>query len=157
MKHFLDKKSVDVEENVNALIFRTREEFPKYAEVNSAMKIELEVIGFAKANIEQIRQHDISSWGLHNCSKCNRNVSLRGFQVHGSVFSRDQLITHHHLLQASCQRTGRALKSVWLSKQSYFWTECQLASKAVKVIKVVMSVTAIKLHREALFHCPKSD
>lgn len=52
---------MDVEENVNALIFRTREEFPKYAEVNSAMKIELEVIGFAKANIEQIRQHDISS------------------------------------------------------------------------------------------------
>lgn len=58
---FSGKKSVDDEENVNALIFRTREEFSKYAEVNSAMKIELEVIGFAKANTEQIRQHDISS------------------------------------------------------------------------------------------------
>ncbi|PKU47400.1 hypothetical protein llap_2302 [Limosa lapponica baueri] len=52
MKHFLDKKSVDVEDSVNASIFRPREEFPRYAEVNSAMQIQLEVTDFAKANIE---------------------------------------------------------------------------------------------------------
>lgn len=138
------------------LIYRTREKFHVYAQVNSAMQIQLEETKFAKANIEEIWQYYINSWGLHNYSKCNRNVNLRWFQVHGSVFRHDQLITHHHLLQASCQLTERALKSVWLSKQSYFWTESQLVSKAVKVIKVVMSVPAIKLRSKGLFPWPKS-
>lgn len=59
------------------------------------------------------------------------------FQVYSSYFKHERLITQLHSLQASCQKEG-LLKSVQKYLRSLCQIECQLFSKAMKLIKTTL-------------------